>query len=100
MGENEQTEAESKNIGVSQRDLGEMVSRRISFEAIKEALQSGEILENYPDHQRGSCCLISGVTHSERPLHVVCTTALPKLIIITAYEPRMSKWKSPRERNR
>jgi hypothetical protein len=35
-----------------------------------------------------------------RPLHIVCTTALPLLVIITVYEPTLPKWLNPIERRR
>jgi len=87
------------NVRLTRHALGEMTLRKIVLEELVEAIASGEILENYSKHQRGPCCLVSGATGAGRPLHVVCTTAQPVLIIITAYEPQMPKWKSPRERN-
>ncbi|MBI3972422.1 MAG: DUF4258 domain-containing protein [Chloroflexi bacterium] len=56
------------------------------------------MLENYPEHRRGACCLIGGTTSTGRPIHVVCTTARPMLIIITAYEPQPPKWITPTQR--
>jgi hypothetical protein len=55
-------------------------------------------LENYPEHRRGACCLLSGFTHGGRRIHIVCTTARPVLIIITVYEPRPPKWVTPTRR--
>lgn len=94
------TLAAGGNIHVTRHALGEMTNRRILLEELTAAIANGEILENYPEHQRGPCCLVNGTTAAGSPLHVVCTTAQPTLIIITVYEPRMPKWKSPRERNR
>jgi hypothetical protein len=55
-------------------------------------------LEHYPEHRRGACCLVNGSTEEGRPLHVVCTTGQPLLILITVYEPRSPRWLTPRER--
>jgi hypothetical protein len=93
-------QAAAGNVHVTRHALGEMTSRGISLEELREILTTGEILENYPGHQRGPCCLVKGTSGAGRHLHVVCTTSLPTLIIITAYEPQMPKWKTPRERNR
>ncbi len=93
-------QATAGNIRITRHALGEMTARGISLEELVEAIMWGEVLENYPSHQRGSCCLVSGMTYLGRPLHIVCTTAQPTLIMITAYEPQMPKWKSPTERNR
>ncbi|MBI3394168.1 MAG: DUF4258 domain-containing protein [Nitrospirae bacterium] len=65
---------------------------------VLHAIVGGKILENYPDHRRGSCCLVSGSSRQGRPLHVVCTTAQPVLVIITVYEPKTPKWMTPSQR--
>lgn len=62
------------------------------------ALHECVMLENYPDHRRGSCCLIYGNTAAQRPLHIVCSTSTPILTIITVYEPTLPKWVSPTRR--
>ena len=76
----------------------EMVDEDITTDQLFEAIASGEILENYPQHRRGPCCLLCGHTVAGRPLHVVCTTALELLIVITAYEPKTPKWSTPARR--
>jgi hypothetical protein len=55
-------------------------------------------LEDYPEHRRGACCLVNGFTDEGRPLHSVCTTGQPLLILITAYKPRPPKCLTPWER--
>lgn len=79
----------------------EMVSEqtgRIRLSEMLEAVAGGEVLENYPDFYKGPCCLICGRTAAGRPLHVVCSTTLPTLIFITAYEPTPPAWTTPTER--
>jgi hypothetical protein len=76
----------------------EMVEEAISYGEILQAIKSGQILENYPEHKRGPCCLLGGVTQTGRPLHIVCTTAQPMLVIITVYEPKPPKWVTPTQR--
>lgn len=78
----------------------EMVDESIALSEVLHTLQSGRVLEDYPEHQRGPCCLIGGNTMAGRPLHVVCTTGNPVLIIITVYEPKAPKWPTPGERGR
>ena len=60
---------------VTQHAQQEMVEEEISLDEVQSALQRGEILEPYPEHRRGACCLVSGQTDKGRPLHIVCTTA-------------------------
>lgn len=83
---------------VTQHAQQEMVQEGIRLDEVLEAIREGVILEHYPEHRRGACCLVHGFTDDGRPLHVVCTTAQPLLILITVYEPRPPKWTTSRER--
>lgn len=78
----------------------EMVEEGIAYQDVITAMMTCEIIENYPNHQRGSCCLVCGYTGTKRILHVCCTTALDVAIIITVYEPKAPKWVTPYKRNR
>jgi len=93
-------QAEAENIRVTQHAQQEMTEEDISLDEVLEAIATGQILENYPEHRRGACCLLSGVAKKDRPLHVVCTTARPTLIIITVYVPKPPKWTTPAQRRR
>lgn len=85
---------------ITQHAAAEMDDEDVLLDDVLDAIASGEILENYPEHRRGACCLLGGTTSSGRPLHIVCTTTGPILILITVYEPKLPKWKTPTERNR
>lgn len=80
---------------ITQHAQQEMVEENITLAELVEAIATGTILEDYPQHRRGPCCLLSGETARRSPLHVVCTTELPVVIAITAYEPRPPKWVTP-----
>lgn len=60
-----------------------MVEENIDLKEVMGAVATAQIIENYPEHRRGPCCLLNGQTERGRPLHIVCTTAQPSLIIIT-----------------
>lgn len=75
----------------------EMIEEDITAEELRNCLMSCTLLENYPDHKRGACCLVCGQAEKDH-LHVVCTSDLPELIIKTAYEPRSPKWETPFKR--
>jgi hypothetical protein len=69
--------------------------RRISIEAIEEAIRTGAIVEDYPHDPRGPSCLIHGIAHEGRPMHVVCgITGDDEILIVTAYEPSIEEWES------
>ena len=91
-------QANAENIRVTQHAQQEMAEEDITLNQVLEAIATGQILENYPEHRRGACCLLYGLTRSNRPLHVVCTTTQPILIVITVYEPRLPKWITPTQR--
>ena len=78
----------------------EMLEDDVSVAELLSCLEECTLLEHYPDHRRGSCCLVGRRTFKGRFLHVVCTTERPELIIITVYEPKPPKWNTPFERGR
>ena len=89
-----------EKVRITQHAQQEMTEENILLDDVFEAIQSSKILENYPEHRRGACCLICGLTARKRPLHIVCTTGQEMLIIITVYEPKPPKWISPTERRK
>lgn len=91
-------QAAAENIRITQHGQQEMVEEGIILDEVLQAIATGKVLENYPEHRRGACCLIYGITRNDRPLHIVCTTAQPVLIIITVYEPKPPKWVTPTQR--
>ena len=93
-----QDRARAARIRVTVHAHERMVEQGISLDDVFEAIAAGRILEDYAEHRRGACCLVGGSTRQSRPLHVVCTTAQPVLIIITVYEPTPPKWVTPTER--
>ena len=88
----------NENIRFTLHALDEMAEEDIETNDIIDAVASGQILENYPEHLRGACCLIGGLTQRGRNIHIVCTTTLQPVIIITVYEPKPPKWITPTQR--
>lgn len=78
----------------------EMVEEDIKVDDVYAVVATAQVLEEYPEHRRGACCLLSGNGREGRPVHVVCTTERPWVIIITAYEPLPPKWVTPIQRGR
>ncbi len=87
-----------ENIRVTQHAQQEMAEEDITLDETLQAIATGQILENYPEHRRGACCLLNGTTEHGSPLHIVCTTELPVLIVITVYEPKPPRWTTPSQR--
>jgi len=85
-------------LRLTQHAQQEMVEESILLDDVLHAIAGGQILEDYPKHRRGACCLLHGVDATGRDIHIVCTTARPTPIIITVYLPRPPRWLSPTQR--
>lgn len=76
----------------------ERLNDHLTIAEIEEILRSCEVLERYPEDQRGESCLVLGFSGG-RPVHIVCgRTRQDKLFLITVYIPSEPKWKDPRTR--
>lgn len=91
-------QAKAQALRVTQHAQEEMDEEDITLDEVLVAIANGTILENYAEHKRGPCCLLYGHTKKGRPLHIVCTTAQPLLIIITVYVPLLPEWVNPTQR--
>lgn len=69
-----------------------LIKRNIARKSIKEVLQNGTIIEQYPNDYPYPSCLVSGITPTGEILHVVCGIGENRLWIITAYHPDASIW--------
>ena len=68
--------------------------RLITPSEVRQVISNGEIIEDYPNDQRGHSCLMLGKGKSGRPIHVVCSPKEDFLVIITAYLPDRTRWTS------
>jgi len=92
--------AKTKTIKLTLHAHQEMVEEAITVSELRAALETSILLEDYPDHKRGACCLVCGQALTGRFVHVVCTVDLPDLVIITVYEPKPPKWETPYKRGK
>jgi hypothetical protein len=76
-----------------------MILRHITVTELREVIQNGEIIEDYPQDKYGPSCLILGYTGHHRPLHVQCSYPVRPIIkIVTIYEPDPDEWIDSRKR--
>jgi hypothetical protein len=68
--------------------------RMISTGEVRRVVESGELIEDYPEDVRGHSCLILGHGSDNRPIHVVCSPKHEYLTVITAYLPSPDEWES------
>ena len=85
---------------LSRHAVDQSIVRSISVEEMEEALLAeSEVIEDYPEDERGPSCLVLGYTAAGRPLHFqVSYPTRPVLKVITVYEPDTALWVRHRRR--
>lgn len=71
-----------------------MQERGVFQKDIKNAILTGEIIEQYVDDKPFPSCLILGQSTNNVPLHVVCGCSGDNAYIITAYLPSNDKFEA------
>jgi hypothetical protein len=74
----------------------------IRVDDVLQALNSGEIIAEYPEDKPYPSCLFLGRTAVGRRVHVVCAPVKDqrRLIIITTYQPDPARWDAEFRRRR
>ncbi|MCL2637636.1 MAG: DUF4258 domain-containing protein [Oscillospiraceae bacterium] len=81
------------NIKWTLHALKRLRKRKISSEAVVNAVLAGEIIEQYPNDKPFPSCLIFNKDY-KNPLHVVISTDDKSVYLITEYHPTLSEWES------
>ena len=77
----------------SKHAVDQTILREISVQEIRDAINSGEVIEDYPDDKYGPSCLIYGTTKNGRPIHIQCSYPSRLLVkVVTVYEPDPDRW--------
>jgi uncharacterized DUF497 family protein len=72
--------------------LARMQERDISIEDVDNCINSGEIIEDYPNDFPHPSCLVFGYTRNNQVIYVVAGTDNNYVYIITAYYPNTDKF--------
>ena len=80
-----------ENLVITQHSRKRFSERGITIADVIAVIDSGEIIEQYPDDFPFSSCLILGKSN-DKILHVVASINEELVYIITAYIPSASKW--------
>jgi hypothetical protein len=59
---------------------------------VRQVIEQGEVMEDYPTDARGHSCLMLGTGAEGRLIHVVCSPKEDYLAVITAYIPDEHEW--------
>ena len=84
--------ASDSNIKWAKHCLERMQERDISISDVESCLQTGEIIEDYPDDFPLPSCLIYGHTKENKILHIVVGSDGNIIFFITAYFPSTDKF--------
>lgn len=68
--------------------------RIISVAEVRQVIENGELIEDYPEYVQSHNCLILGYGESNRPIHIVCSPQLEYLAVTTAYLPSEQEWEN------
>ena len=83
----------------SKHAVDQSILRNIALVEFLQSIESGSIIEDYPDDKYSPSCLIFGFTDSGRPIHIQCTAGLRDVVkVITLYEPDEDLWIDFRQR--
>ncbi len=83
-----------ENIVISLHGQLRLIERNISVEDVMNAIDNGDIIEQYPEDFPFPSCLILGLTIKGQYIHVVVSMNETKIYLITAYVPDPAKWES------
>jgi hypothetical protein len=83
---------QSENYQFRKHALERASERGIQPLDVKEAILSGNIIEDYPDDPRGMSCLVCGKTFVGDYLHIVCGLVDDTLWVVTVYKPEPEEW--------
>ena len=91
----------SESIVYRVHALQRMFERGITEEDVHQVLETGEVIERYPDDRPYPSRLVLG-WREDRPLHVVVAerAETDTLIVITVYEPNLALWEDDFKRRR
>ena len=86
--------AADSNIKWAKHCLERMQERDIGINDVESCLQTGEIIEDYPDDFPHPSCLIFGYTAENKVLHIVVGSNGDTIFFITAYYPNTDKFET------
>ena len=81
--------------------LDQSILRGITVQELREAVEEGKVIEDYPEDKYGPSCLVFGMTKSARPIHIQCSHPSREIVkIITLYQPDHEQWIDYKERRK
>ena len=73
--------------------LDQSILRNKTVRELREAIENGEVIEDYPEDKYGPSCLVYGKTKLDRAMHIQCSYPSRDIVkIITLYQPDPEQW--------
>ncbi len=91
---------EKRKIDWTVHCLNRLNQRNISIIDVKNAINTGRIIEYYYDDYPYPSCLILGKSRKGKLIHIVCGISNELVHMITAYYPDIDKWERDMEKRR
>ena len=90
------------NYNITKHGYEELDKDGITIAMLEVAIgaDNPEVIEDYPNDQRGSSCLIVGWYEADLPLHMCVAVSGTQPEIITAYKPSSLRFRPPDFRRR
>ena len=82
------------NVLVTTHTMKRFRERGICFDDVINGINTGKIIEQYPDDYPEPSCLILGSDVSGKSIHICAGTDNETLFIITVYYPSEEYWES------
>jgi hypothetical protein len=81
---------------ISNHGYDELAEDGLLVKEIIESVNSGKVVEDYPEYPKGPCVLVLQKDRGGNPMHVVW--GIPKdasspAVLVTAYKPDITIWK-------
>ena len=83
----------SNSIVITKHSRGRFAERGIIIQDIINAINTGEIIEDYPEDYPFPSCLILGCS-GEKNIHIVASIDDGFIYVVTAYIPDPDKWEA------